>query len=67
MPAKSDPRPRRVDPKDASYRAHNTRALVRAAGIGLGVGLAAFYLARVFLSRPPLPSTALLRTRRRGG
>jgi hypothetical protein len=63
MLAQSDPRSTHVDLEDTYQRANSPRVLVRAIGIGLGVGLAAFYLARVFLSRPPLPSTALSRTR----
>jgi hypothetical protein len=61
MPAKSDPRPARVDPKDSVARATGARQLMAALGVGLGVGLAAFYLARILFTRPPLPSTALKR------
>ena len=50
------PRPREAPPATAyTYRRHLEPAeLLPAAGVAVGVGLAAFYVAWVFLQRTPL-------------
>ena len=54
MPAKSDPRVQLAD-YDYSYRGSvKARAILPAAGVGIAAGLAAFYLARLYLERTPL-------------
>jgi hypothetical protein len=57
MPAKSDPRAKGGVPAGTEYtyrRALGVRELLPAIGVGVGAGLVAFYLARLFLQRTPL-------------
>ncbi|HEY5061982.1 MAG TPA: hypothetical protein VII52_10630 [Gemmatimonadaceae bacterium] len=54
MPAKSDPRGQGADSEYYYRRAVNAGGLLRALGFGATVGLAAFYVARLYLERTPL-------------
>jgi hypothetical protein len=56
MPAKSDPR---AEPAGSRYfyrRSLSAGALLPAVGLGVVAGVAAFYVARLFLERTPLVS-----------
>lgn len=67
MPAKTDPR---FQPADSEYfyrRALSARGALPAVGVGVAVGLAAFYLVRLYLERTPLtPGPARAARSRRG-
>jgi len=41
--------------RNAPTRGENFRAALASAAVALGVGVTAFYLTRIFLSRDPLP------------
>lgn len=49
-----DPRSRGADSEYSYRRELSLRELLPAVGVGLGVGLAAFYVARLVLQRTPL-------------
>ena len=62
MPAKSDPRARLED-SDYFYRRElSVVGLVPAVGVGIAVGVAAYYLTRLYLERTPLVSKQRRRT-----
>ena len=64
MSAKSDPRD---EPTGAEYsyrRTLSARELLPAIGVGVAAGVAAFYVARIFLQRTPLSARALSTPRR---
>jgi hypothetical protein len=58
MPAKTDPQPRRAVPEYFYRRSLTAQELVPAIGGGIVVGLAVFYLARLYLQRTPLVRTS---------
>ena len=64
MPAKSDPHARVADSKYYYRRSPSVGTVLPALGVGLLAGLAAFYVAHLFLARKPLTSSA---PRVRGG
>ena len=68
MPAKSDPRDESGGSKYFYRRSLTMRELMPAIGVAVGVGFAAFYLARLFAQRTPLlPKDAVVRRRGRNG
>ena len=61
MSAQIDPRrrsPASVEPKYYYRRKLSARELLPAVGAGIGAGLVAFYLTKLFLERTPLASSA---------
>jgi hypothetical protein len=65
MPAKSDPREESAPARYTYRRSLSVRELLPAIGAGVAVGVAAFYLTRLFLERTPLSVEGLEPTRRR--
>jgi hypothetical protein len=56
MPAKSDPHTEPADSKYFYRRSLSPGALLPAVGVGVVAGIAAFYVARLYLERTPLVS-----------
>jgi hypothetical protein len=58
MPAKSDPRAKPADSKYYYRRSPTVGTVLPALGVGMMAGLAAFYLANLFLARKELAPRA---------
>jgi hypothetical protein len=54
MPAKTDPQPERAGSKYYYRRSLSVEQVLPAIGAGVAVGIAVFYVARIFLQRTPL-------------
>ncbi|HXT14487.1 MAG TPA: hypothetical protein VN706_02575 [Gemmatimonadaceae bacterium] len=64
MPAKTDPRQTSAAPTYFYRRALDARDLLPAIGVGVAMGLAAFYLTKLYLERAPLTPEGLEPRRR---
>jgi hypothetical protein len=57
MPAKSDPHTRLADSKYYYRRSASVGTVLPALGVGMMMGIAAFYVTHLFLARKPLTAS----------